>query len=46
MAVQADAIVTFNIADFAAEHLWEHLQIECSNPDDFVMESLMRRPGP
>jgi hypothetical protein len=23
MAVQADAIVTFNIADFAAEHLWE-----------------------
>ena len=28
MAVQADAIVTFNITDFAGAHLKEHLQIE------------------
>ena len=28
MAVRADAIVTFNIADFAVAHLQEHLQIE------------------
>jgi hypothetical protein len=38
MAVQADAIVTFNIADFAAAHLKEHLQIEVLHPDDFVMD--------
>jgi predicted nucleic acid-binding protein len=38
MAVQADAIVTFNIADFAAAHLKEHLQIEVIHPDDFVMD--------
>lgn len=38
MAVQADAIVTFNIADFAAAHLKEHLQIDVIHPDDFVMD--------
>ena len=38
MAVQADAIVTFNIADFAVAHLKEHLQIEVIHPDDFVMD--------
>ena len=38
MAVQADAIVTFNIADFAVAHLQEHLQIEVIHPDDFVMD--------
>jgi hypothetical protein len=38
MAVRADAIVTFNIADFAAAHLQEHLQIEVLHPDDFVMD--------
>jgi hypothetical protein len=38
MAVRADAIVTFNIADFAAAHLHEHLQIEVLHPDDFVMD--------
>jgi predicted nucleic acid-binding protein len=38
MAVQADAIVTFNIADFAAAHLKEHLRIEVLHPDDFVMD--------
>jgi hypothetical protein len=32
MAVQADAIVTFNIADFAVAHLKEHLQIEVITP--------------
>ena len=38
MAVQADAIVTFNLADFALAHLKEHLQIEVIDPDDFVMD--------
>jgi|GEM_PF-205210 len=38
MAAQADAIVTFNIADFAAAHLKAHLQIEVIHPDDFVMD--------
>jgi hypothetical protein len=38
MAVQADAIVTFNLADFAVAHLKEHLQIEVIHPDDFVMD--------
>ena len=38
MAVQADAIVTFNIADFAAAHLKEQLQIEVLHPDEFVMD--------
>jgi PIN domain len=38
LAVRADAIVTFNIADFAAAHLKEHLQIEVLHPDDFVMD--------
>lgn len=38
MSVQADAIVTFNIADFAAAHLKKHLQIEVLHPDDFVMD--------
>jgi hypothetical protein len=38
MAVQADAIITFNIGDFAAAHLKEHLQIDVLHPDDFVMD--------
>jgi hypothetical protein len=38
MAVKADAIATFNIADFAAAHLKKHLQIEVIHPDDFVMD--------
>jgi hypothetical protein len=38
IAVQADAIVTFNIADFAVPYLKEHLQIEVIHPDDFVMD--------
>ena len=33
VATHADAIVTFNLADFAAAHLKEHL-----HPDDFVMD--------
>jgi hypothetical protein len=35
---QADAIVTFNITDFAAAHLKEHLKIEVMHPDDFIMD--------
>ena len=38
IATRADAIITFNIADFAAAHLKEHLQIEVIRPDDFVMD--------
>ena len=32
VATHADAIVTFNLADFAAAHLKEHLQIEVIHP--------------
>jgi hypothetical protein len=38
MVAKADAIVTFNIADFAAHHLNQNLQIEVIHPDDFVMD--------
>jgi hypothetical protein len=38
MVAKADAIVTFNITDFAAPHLSESLQIEVIHPDDFVMD--------
>jgi hypothetical protein len=38
IATQADAIVTFNGIDFAAEHLKARLQIEVIHPDDFVMD--------
>jgi hypothetical protein len=38
IATRADAIVTFNIADFAAAHLKAHLEIEVIHPDDFVMD--------
>jgi excisionase family DNA binding protein len=38
IATHADAIVTSNLADFAAAHLKEHLQIEVIHPDDFVMD--------
>lgn len=38
IAAHADAIITFNLADFAAAHLQEHLHIEVIHPDDFVMD--------
>jgi hypothetical protein len=38
IAADADAIVTFNVRDFAADHLKEHLHIEVLHPDDFVMD--------
>ena len=38
VVAKADAIVTFNIADFAASHLSKSLQIEVIHPDDFVMD--------
>jgi hypothetical protein len=31
-------VVTFNLADFAASHLSDKLQIEVIHPDDFVMD--------
>jgi PIN domain len=38
IATHADAIVTFNVKDFAAAHLKDHLQIEVIHPDDFVLD--------
>ena len=38
MVAKADAIVTFNITDFAAPYLSKNLQIEVIHPDDFVMD--------
>jgi predicted nucleic acid-binding protein len=38
IAAQADAIITFNLADFAVPHLSERLRIEVIHPDDFVMD--------
>jgi len=38
MVAKADAIVTFNISDFAAAHLSASLRIEAIHPDDFVMD--------
>ena len=38
IAAHADAIVTFNTADFAPPHLLAALQIEVKHPDDFVMD--------
>ena len=38
IAARADAIVTFNLADFAAVHLRRHLGLEVIHPDDFVMD--------
>lgn len=38
IAAHADAIITFNLADFAASHLQEHLRLEVIHPDDFVMD--------
>ncbi len=38
MVAKADAIVTFNVTDFAAPHLSESLQIEVIHPDDSVMD--------
>jgi predicted nucleic acid-binding protein len=38
IATHADAIVTFNVKDFATAHLKEHLQIEVIHPDDFIMD--------
>ncbi|NJO23951.1 MAG: hypothetical protein HC868_14770 [Sphingomonadales bacterium] len=38
VAAHADAIVTFNVADFAPAHLLKSLRIEVKHPDDFVMD--------
>lgn len=38
VAAQCDAILTFNLRDFAAKHLQDHFQIEVLHPDDFVMD--------
>jgi hypothetical protein len=38
IATQADAIITFNMTDFAATHLKDQLQIEVIHPDDFIVD--------
>jgi hypothetical protein len=38
VAAQCDAILTFNLRDFAAKHLHYHFQIEVLHPDDFVID--------
>jgi predicted nucleic acid-binding protein len=38
LAAQADAIITFNLSDFAASYLRDSLQIEVIHPDDFIMD--------
>lgn len=38
LACNAEAIVTFNTSDFAAEHLYTEVQIEVIHPDDFVID--------
>lgn len=38
ITARADAIVTFNLADFAAAHLHRHFGLEVIHPDDFVMD--------
>lgn len=35
---RADAIITFNITDFAAAYLRRRLRIEVIHPDDFIMD--------
>jgi hypothetical protein len=38
LVASADAIITFNTADFEAEYLYAQFQIEVIHPDDFVMD--------
>jgi predicted nucleic acid-binding protein len=38
IAARADAVITFNLRDFAVEHLHKELHIEVLHPDDFIMD--------
>lgn len=38
LAASADAIITFNTSDFAADHLHSKLHIEVIHPDDFILD--------
>jgi hypothetical protein len=38
VAARADAIVTFNLKDFAAEHVSSSLSIEVKHPDVFILD--------
>lgn len=38
IAVRADAIVTFNLKDFAVDHLRNELAIDVIHPDPFVLD--------
>jgi predicted nucleic acid-binding protein len=45
LATHADAIVTFNVKDFAVDYLKDHMKIEVIHPDDFVMDLVKDRTG-
>jgi len=38
IAARADAIVTFNLRDFAAQHLLQTFEIEVLHPDQFILD--------
>lgn len=38
IAARADAVVTYNVRDFAVEHLQKVLHLEVLHPDDFIMD--------
>jgi predicted nucleic acid-binding protein len=38
MAARADAIITYNVQDFAVEHLHRVLHVDVLHPDDFIMD--------
>lgn len=38
IAARADAVVTFNLKDFAADHLRSQLGIEVLHPDQFILD--------
>lgn len=38
IAARADAVITYNVRDFAAGHLQKTLHLEVLHPDDFIMD--------
>lgn len=44
VAARADAVVTFNLRDFAAEHVLQTQNIEILHPDTFVLDLIDLQP--
>lgn len=42
IAARADAVITYNVQDFAVEHLHKVLHLEVLHPDDFIMDLITR----